>query len=158
MRDVRNQLGDKVTPAKNREESHGKNWSHNQNARGDINKDCSPGVVCRTGEVGENTRQETQNLSLLEKTSLGDKYRLDGGRTNGPGRDVWKKVVTRRVEHLEAYERQQGHHYEWKPNERRLERSKRLARNAGGVDREHEDLDFACTYPTVAKFADLRQG
>ena len=40
-------------------------------------------------------------------------------------RDRWKSMVTERMEHLYKWECQGGHKYEWRRNERRMERNKR---------------------------------
>ena len=44
-------------------------------------------------------------------------------------KSAWKEAVMKRVAHMEKYEKQQGHHYTWGPNEMRIERSEKTTRD-----------------------------
>ena len=52
----------------------------------------------------------------------------------------------KRVAHMEMYEKQQGHHYTWGPNEMRIERSEKTTRDREEVEGEEME-DFICTNP-----------
>ena len=72
-------------------------------------------------------------------------------------RSAWKEAVLKRVAHMEMYEKQQGHHYTWGPNEMRIERSEKTTRDreeAGGEQME----DFIYTYPDCGKVCKSKGG
>ena len=53
---------------------------------------------------------------------------IEAGRM-AQDRSAWKEAVMKRVAHMEKYEKQQGHHYTWGPNEMRIERSEKTTRD-----------------------------
>ena len=63
----------------------------------------------------------------------------------------------KRVVHMEKYEKQQGHHYTWGPNEVRIERSEKTTRDREEAEEEQME-DFICTYPDCVKVCKTKGG
>ena len=61
-------------------------------------------------------------------------------------RDGWKKCVSERMRHLDKWERQQGHRYDWGPNERMIERNDRRV------------IDLVCKYEGCGKVCKSKGG
>ena len=61
-------------------------------------------------------------------------------------RDGWKECVRERMKHLEKWERQQGHMYEWGANERMCERNERRV------------IDLVCRYEGCEKVCKSKAG
>ena len=61
-------------------------------------------------------------------------------------RDGWKECVRERMNHLDKWERQQGHRYEWGANERMCERNERRV------------IDLVCRYEGCEKVCKSKAG
>ena len=65
-------------------------------------------------------------------------------------RETWKSRVKERMNHLEKFEQQQGHHYEWGPNEETLTRNSQT--------RRPEEGDLRCDVEGCGKLCKSKAG
>jgi len=61
-------------------------------------------------------------------------------------RDEWKKVVKERMNHVDVWERQRGHRYEWQGDKRMIDRNERRV------------IDFVCRYEGCGKVCRSKAG